>query len=71
MVHENPESGDFVKFQQLKTHLKGIALDAISGFKLCEADYQPAWETLVNRYDNDHRIVTEYLKEGTCIGHGE
>lgn len=63
MIHTNPEATDIVKFQQLKTHLRGIALDAINGFKLCAADYHAAWATLVQRYDNDHRIVTEYIKK--------
>lgn len=63
LVHTNPDVTDVVKFQQLKTHLKGIALDAINGFKLCAADYKSAWATLVQRYDNDHRIVTEYIKK--------
>lgn len=71
LVHTNPRISDMVKFQQLKTHLKGIALDAINGFKSCAADYQAAWQTLIQRYDNDHRIVTEYIKkffELPCLG---
>lgn len=63
LVHTNPKISDMVKFHQLKTHLRGIALDAINGFKLCAADYKSAWQTLVQRYDNDYRIVTEYIKK--------
>lgn len=63
LVHTNPKITDVVKFHQLKTHLRGIALDAINGFKLCAADYESAWQTLVQRYDNDYRIVTEYIKK--------
>lgn len=63
LVHTNPKLSDVVKFHQLKTHLRGIALDAINGFKLCAADYNAAWQTLVQRYDNDYRIVTEYIKK--------
>lgn len=63
LVHNNPKISDVVKFHQLKTHLRGIALDAINGFKLSAADYESAWQTLVQRYDNDYRIVTEYIKK--------
>lgn len=63
LVHKNPKLSEVVKFHQLKTHLKGIALDAINGFKLSAADYDAAWQTLVQRYDNDYRIVTEYIKK--------
>lgn len=62
LIHTNSGLIKVFKFQQLKTHLKGVALDTINGFKLCAADYQAAWDTLVKRYDNDHRIVTEYIK---------
>lgn len=63
LVHNNTRLSEMVKFHLLKTHLKNVALDAINGFKPCAADYQAAWAALMQRYNNDHRIVTEYIKK--------
>lgn len=50
-----------MKLHQLKTHLSGLALEAISGFGKTAADYEAAWKLLMDRYNNDHRIVMGYV----------
>lgn len=61
-VHNNENLSAMMKFHQLKTHLGGIALDAINGFSMCSADYNAAWQLLIERYDNEHVIVMKYIQ---------
>lgn len=49
------------KYLQLRTLLRGIALDAISSFSVSASDYQAAWSTLLYRYDNKDMIIAEYI----------
>lgn len=62
MIDSNHTLQDQLKLQQLRSALKGDALEALNGFVLCDADYKPAWEVLFNRYNNTHRIVQSYMK---------
>lgn len=61
-VHLNPNLSAVMKFHQLRTHLNGIALEAINGLTLSEADYEAAWSLLKERYDNERILISEYLK---------
>lgn len=61
LVHSNDQISNVVKFHLLKTHLRGIALDAINGFKSA-TDYEAAWQTLIQRYDNQQRIIYGYIR---------
>lgn len=63
LVHNNPKLTAITKFCQLKGHLKGLALDAISGFKMSSADYDAAWFCLQKRYNKPDKIIDEYLKK--------
>lgn len=62
-VHENENLTAVMKFHQLRTHLEGIALEAISGFSMCATDYEAAWNLLLERYNNNHMIVMEYIRK--------
>lgn len=63
LIHNNEQLTPVVKFYQLKSHLTGLAADAISGFKVCAADYNAAWTVLSNRFDNKNRIIDEYISQ--------
>lgn len=63
MVHNNQKLTAVTKFYQLKNHLKGLALDAINGFKLSAADYEAAWFVLMKRYDKPDQIIDEYIRK--------
>lgn len=63
LVHTNPRYTAITKFIQLRNHLKGMALEAINGFKLSAANYDAAWYVLTRRYDKPDRIIDEYLKK--------
>lgn len=63
LVHLNGNLPEMSKYLQLRTLLKGIALDAISSFSVSAADYQAAWSTLMHRYDNKDMIISEYIRK--------
>lgn len=63
LVHNNQKLTAVTKFYQLKNHLKGLALDAINGFKLSAADYEAAWFVLMKRYDKPDQIIDEYIRK--------
>lgn len=63
LVHNNQRLTEVTKFFQLRSHLKGMALEAINGFKLCAADYEAAWFKLKKRYDKPEKIIDEYLQK--------
>lgn len=63
LVDTNPKFTAITKFIQLRSHLKGTALEAIAGFKLSSASYDAAWQILKKRYDKPDRIIDEYLRK--------
>lgn len=52
-----------IKFNQLRTLLKGQALDAIRGFQITGTNYDAAWELLKKRYDRTGELVEEYIRK--------
>ena len=62
LVHDNKGLSPITKFYQLKSHLRGLALEAINGFKMCAADYDAAWAVLRKRYDKTDQIIDEYIR---------
>lgn len=70
-VHTNKNLGPGMKFHQLKTHLSGIALEAIRSFSNPATDYDSAWELLLERYNNETRIVNGYMAQFFALPHLE
>lgn len=62
MIDSNDGIEEQLKLQQLKSHCKGAAADALNGFVLYDADYRPSWQVLFNRYNNTHRLIQGYMK---------
>lgn len=62
LVHNNQGLSPITKFYQLRNHLKGLALEAINGFKMCASDYEAAWLVLRKRYDKTDQIIDEYIR---------
>lgn len=62
LVHNNKNLSPITKFYQLKNNLRGLALDAINGFKMCASDYETAWIILRRRYDKTDQIIDEYIR---------
>lgn len=63
LVHNNGRVTPIIKFNILRSHLTGLALDAINGFNLTNADYETAWSLLLSRYDRPDQIIGEYLNK--------
>lgn len=63
LVHDNEQLTDLLKLHQLRSHLKGAALDTIRGYQLAENNYIPAWENLKTRYERKNNIIHEYIKK--------
>lgn len=62
-VYNNPNLTATMKFHQLQSHLKGLALEAAIGLHGSQGDFDAAWECLLERYDNEYRLVNAYLGE--------
>lgn len=63
LIHSNNRIGSTLKFHQLRSHLRGTALDTIKGYQLTEANYESAWDDVKNRYDRNDFIIHEYIKK--------
>lgn len=62
-IYDNPQLTPNMKFTQLQTHLTGQAADQLDGMLGSQADFQAAWDCLLERYDNEYQIVNAYLAE--------
>lgn len=63
LIHTNARFPPANKFITLRNNLKGLALDAIAGFKLSAANYENAWNVILRRYDKPDRIIDEYIRQ--------
>lgn len=63
MVHENPNLSSMLKFHQLRSHLRGAALDTVSGYKFSAQNYEAAWLDLNRRFDRTDAIIEEYIRK--------
>lgn len=62
-VHENPQMNDTLKFHQLRSKLRGAALDTIRGYQMNGTNYAAAWEDLKKRYDRTDNLIQEYIRK--------
>lgn len=62
LVHTNTGFSDTLKFHQLRTHLRGTALETIKGYQLTGANYESAWKDLKMRFDRKDEIIQEYIR---------
>lgn len=67
LVHNNGNVTPIIKFTILRSHLTGLALDAINGFNVTGADYETAWNLVLGRYDKPDKIIDEYLRKFTTL----
>ncbi|XP_014216313.1 uncharacterized protein LOC106645067 [Copidosoma floridanum] len=59
LVHNREEYPPVVKFQHLRTHVKGDALDLIKNISIVEGNYIRAWNTLLEHYNKVKRLNKE------------
>ncbi|XP_014209243.1 uncharacterized protein LOC106639922 [Copidosoma floridanum] len=59
-IHLKTELPAVIKFQHLRTHVTGDAIDLLKNIFLSGDNYTQAWNILVNFHDNKRRLVTSY-----------
>lgn len=62
LIHNSANINQVEKFCRLKTILKGEALTIISHYNITEENYEAAWSSIKNRYDNKRALVNHELK---------
>lgn len=63
LVHKSKRISTTVKFYQLRTHLKGAALDTIRGYQVTGTNYEAAWIDLKKRYNRTDELIEEYIRK--------
>lgn len=63
LIHQNPQLSDTIKFHQLKSKLRGPALDTIRGYQMIGINYAAAWEDLTRRYDRTDNLIQDYIRK--------
>lgn len=58
MIHNHETLSTIEKFRYLRSLLSGPALNAIQGFPFDGAQYDAAYETLVNRFSNKRVVAS-------------
>ncbi|XP_014206870.1 uncharacterized protein LOC106638282 [Copidosoma floridanum] len=61
LVHSKAEISLTMKHHFLWTQVKGEAADLIKNIPLTSENYNQAWTTLVDYYDNKRRLVSSYV----------
>ncbi|XP_071642775.1 uncharacterized protein [Temnothorax longispinosus] len=62
MIHEHPTLPRVQKMQYLIAALKGEAHDVISSFETSDDNYDEAWSTLKERYDDESLIIQKHIR---------
>lgn len=63
LIHDNDQISKLLKLHQLKSHLRGAALETIRGYQLTGSNYTPAWTDLNQRYNKTDDIIHEYIRK--------
>ncbi|XP_065075451.1 uncharacterized protein LOC135699156 [Ochlerotatus camptorhynchus] len=62
LIHSNAEVPAIQKFHYLRAALKGEAAQLIESIAISSANYNLAWQTLVDRYANDYLLKKRHLQ---------
>lgn len=63
LVDKSRKISKIMKFQQLRNHLKGTALDCIRGYQLTAKNYDAAWSDLKRRFNRTDELTDEYIRK--------
>ena len=61
IIHNKRDISEFDEFNHLKSVLKGDTYKKLEYIDVSEQDYQAAWKTLVEFYDNKRLIISRHL----------
>lgn len=62
LVHNSNDISNIQKFHYLKSSLKGDAQVVIDALEFSADNYNIAWDSLLNRYDNSRILVQNHIK---------
>ena len=62
-VHNNSQLVDVDKFNYLKSLLSGVALEAVQGLALTDANYKEAVTILQRRFGNRQQIIDKHMDQ--------
>ena len=63
LVHLNNNLSFIQKLQYLRSHLSGEPYSLISSYALEECNYEPSYNSLLNRYSNKRRTLNYYISQ--------
>lgn len=63
LINKSRKMDKIVKFNYLRTHLTGIALETIKGYPVTGGNYDGAWADLKKRFNKTDEIVDEYIRK--------
>lgn len=62
LIHDNSAISNVQKFHYLRASLEGDASSVIKSLELSCSNYEVAWNTLLERYDNDKLLIYNHVK---------
>ena len=63
VIHRRENLSPVMKLHYLRTHLSGDALEKIKSLPISGDNYERVWTTLIEYYENQHRIVSSHISE--------
>lgn len=63
LVNKSPKIAKVVKFYELRSRLRGPALETIKGYQLTSSNYDSAWSDLKKRFDHTEETVEDYIRK--------
>ena len=63
VIHRREDLSPVMKLHYLRTHLSGDALEKIKSLPILGDNYERAWTTLTEYYENQRRIVSSHIFE--------
>lgn len=63
LVDNSKKLSKTIKFHELRTHLKGPALETIKGYQVAGVNYEAAWSDLKKRYDRTSELIDDYIRK--------
>jgi len=62
LIHKNASISEIQKFHYLKAALEGSAGQIVKSIEFSAANYEVAWSTLCNRFNNDKMLIHNHIK---------
>ncbi|XP_011884091.1 PREDICTED: uncharacterized protein LOC105571233 [Vollenhovia emeryi] len=61
LIHDNPNITSVQKFHYLQASLEGGAFETINEYEFSENNYEEAWRSLHDRYDNPKLLIQNHI----------